>query len=274
MALNDIVAGAYAGVGNLVGVPVSAEAVRDYLNYSKEIPSMKLKNKLGKAVATGALLTALSGCPNGVTPTPPDNGPVQPAPITITVSGLAEKANDNHVDVRPDKPYLDFDIDVENGSLADVYWNQGSVYGTGSFSNGRFTFDTLPDTGYFDILVDAVNNGDTKTESYTGLLSGPERSYIIAPESDFISEYGTIDNALQTGVFGGAVGIEYTQNDIDTMFAGLPFINYVKDSSEFRVGKDSNGDAYVITELPDVFKIFGISSAEYNTIDVNDPYNL
>ena len=279
MALNDIVAGTYAGVGNLVGVPVSAEAVRDYLNYRKDLPKdskTNFRRKLEKITVTGAFLAALSGCPTGVEPKPIDNGngQEQPAPIEIAVSGLAGKANDQYVDVKPDKNYLDFDINVENGSLADVYWRQGSVFGTGSYSNGRFTFDNLPDTGYFDVLVDATNNGDVETKKVCGLLSGPERAYFIGDENEFNSEFGSLDDALQSGVFGGNVGIEYTQNDIDTMFAGLPFINYVKDSSEFRVGKDSNGDAYVITELPDVFKIFGISSAEYNTIDANDPYNL
>ena len=278
MGLKDIIAGTYGGLGNVAGVPVNAEAFRDYLDYRKDVPKDSYKNnlkkKIARIVATGALLGVLSGCPNPNDPRPKnDNGHEQPAPIEIVVNGLSGIVNDNYVDVRPDgQPISGVDINVSNGSIADVYWEQGSTIGNIDYVGDSLNFTTLPNTGYFDVLIDAVNNGDIETKRVSGLLAGPERAYFIGNESQFNSEYGSLDAALQSGVIGGAVGVEYTQNDINNMFDGLPFIDYVKDSSEFRVGKDSNGDAYVITQLPDVFKVFEITSTEYNNIDANDLY--
>lgn len=201
--------------------------------------------------------------------------PDEPKPIEITISGLESIVNDRYVDTTSVKNTLDFDVSVVNGNVGDVYWGQEGSYGNGNYSDGTFTFSNYPDSGLYDMLVDGYNSeGDIESVNVSGLLHGPERSYFIGNSSQFNSEFGSLDGALESA-FGGAIGAsgEYLVSDINSMFDGFSFKNYLSSCQDFRVGKNSSDDSYVIGIDSDEHIMFEITSGEYDLINSRDPYN-
>lgn len=137
MALNDIVAGLYAGVANLVGSPTSAEMVRDYFQYSKK--GKTLRNVL----LIGTAATVLSGCPVKTN-----------YPPTVEAS-----RNGSTVTVKAE------DID---GVIAEMYRNGSSILGDDTNPAAdvfEASYTDLPAGDYTFRAVDEC--GDDGTDSAT-----------------------------------------------------------------------------------------------------------
>ncbi len=150
MALNDIIAGLYAGACKTIAIPVDAEAVRDYLNYRKDQPKKSLKKKIGKGVAGVGILAMLASPVSCKMPTGPDtdNGgyeqPTDPVEITsFTINNQSEsnQAYHNSVD------NFDFDVSGDWDTVSLRYrvdggeWLDQDINSPLTVANGRYDFE-------------------------------------------------------------------------------------------------------------------------------------
>jgi len=232
------------------------------------------KNILG----LGFLGISLLGCP---TPNGSDKESV--IPVEVSITGLESIVDDNYVDLRPDES-LFFDVSVSNGSFDYANLEQNGIILDGSYSGGEFSPVSYPSKGFFNVVAYGYNSNSVGQSEVSGLLFGPNDSYLISNLDDFILEYGSISGIFTSGVFGGTIGSEgqYLSSDISLMFDGFSYSDYLSNCEEFRVGKKANGVSYTLGVKDSEVIIFNLtnhfvvdsSKSNYDLVNERDPYNF